>query len=230
MSKAKELNLPIEKLIEIAKALNKNTIANKDKNKEEKISTDKFIKDTFNVNRKDYIETIKGTGVGYNKSTFLYDIPDATEGKKKSQFSNTLVTPVENKGSTQNLSNNSQETFLEKINSNTKVIPVKKYNNNTSVVLKTEVRDAVKATIKTEYPEIEEMINWYRNQKTNENIIDVPEIELSNSMLKGDVVSRSVKTYKIALDEFVGFCKERKETQKDLIALALVEFINKYRR
>jgi hypothetical protein len=48
------------------------------------------------------------------------------------------------------------------------------------VVLKTELRDAVNATIKTEYPKIEEMLDWYRNQKTNENIIDVPEIDFNN--------------------------------------------------
>ncbi|MBZ9626403.1 hypothetical protein G9F71_026735 [Clostridium sp. FP2] len=32
--------------------------------------------------------------------------------------------------------------------------------------------EAVKTTIKMEYPEIEEMIRWYKNQKGNENIED----------------------------------------------------------
>ncbi|MBW9158666.1 hypothetical protein [Clostridium tagluense] len=224
MSKAKVLDLPTEKLIEIAKALNKNTIANKGRSKEEKVSTDKFIKDTFDINRKDYIETTKGIGIGYNRSTFLYDIPDMMTS------SNSIITPIENKDAQQGLQSNYKSTLSEELQSNTKVTPAKKHNNNTSVVLKTEVLDAVKATIKMEYPEIEEMIKWYRNQKTDENIIEVPEIDLNNSMLKGEVVSRSIKTYKAALDEFVEFCKTKKETQKELIALALVEFVNKYRR
>ncbi|MCB2313244.1 hypothetical protein LGL55_18445 [Clostridium tagluense] len=230
MSKSKKIDLPIEKLIEIAKALNKNTIANKGRIKEEKISTDKFIKNTFDINRKDYIETTKGTGIGYNRSTFLYDILEKVAEKEEKKSSNTIVTPIENKDVAQMLPSNYQETFLEKLQSNTKATPVKEHDNNKSVVLKTQVIEAVKTTIKMEYPEIEEMIQWYKNQKGNENIIDVPEIDLNNPMLKGEVINRSVKTYKIALDEFVEFCKEQKETQKDLIALALVEFVNKYRR
>ena len=223
MRKAKELNLPIEKLIEIAKALNENTIANRCRNKEEKISTDKFIKDTFDINRKDYIETTKGTGIGYNKSTFLYDIIEIKEEKEQ-------ITPIENKDVVQLLPSNYQETFLDKLQSSTKITPIEEHSNNTTMVLKTEVVDAVKATIKMEYPEIEDMIKWYRTQKADENIIEVPEVDLNNSMLKGEVISRSIKTYKAALDEFVEFCKSRKETQKDLIALALVEFVSKYKR
>ncbi|MCB2342938.1 hypothetical protein [Clostridium estertheticum] len=230
MSKAKKLDLPIEKLIEIAENLNKNTIANKSRSKEEKISTDKFIKYTFDINRKDYIETTKGTGIGYNKSTFLYDIIKISEGKEEITSGNTIVTPIENRDIQQVLKNNYQETFLKELQSNTKATPIEKDNNNTSVVVKTEVTEAVKNAIKSEYPEIEEMIQWYKNKKDNENIIDVPEIDLNNHMLKGEVISRSVKTYKIVLDEFVSFCKGQKETQKDLIALALVEFVNKYKR
>ncbi|MPQ33943.1 hypothetical protein E4V42_21315 [Clostridium estertheticum] len=230
MSKAKKLDLSIEKLIEIAENLNKNTIANKSRSKEEKISTDKFIKYTFDINRKDYIETTKGTGIGYNKSTFLYDIIKISEGKEEITSSNTIVTPRENKDIEQVLKNNYQETFLKELQSNTKATLIEKDNNNTSVVAKTEVTEAVKNAIKSEYPEIEEMIQWYKNKRGNENIIDVPEIDLNNHMLKGEVISRSVKTYKIVLDEFVSFCKGQKETQKDLIALALVEFVNKYKR
>ncbi|MCB2289444.1 hypothetical protein LGK97_06645 [Clostridium sp. CS001] len=223
MSKSKKLDLPIEKLIEIAKALNKNIIANKSRGKEEKVSTDKFIKDRFDINRKDYIETTKGTGIGYNKSTFLYDIIEIKEEKDQ-------ITLIKNKDVEQLLPINYQETFIDKLQSSTKVTPVEEHSNNTTMVLKTEVVDAVKATIKMEYPEIEDMIKWYRTQKADENIIEVPEVDLNNSMLKGEVISRSIKTYKAALDEFVEFCKSRKETQKDLIALALVEFVNKYKR
>ncbi len=226
MSKSKKIDLPIEKLIEIAKALNKNTMANKGRIKEEKISTDKFIKNTFDINRKDYIETTKGTGIGYNKSTFLYDILE----KEEIAASNTIVTPNENKDAKQVSPSIYQETLPYKLQSNTKATPIKEDNNNTSVVLKTEVIEAVKTTIKMEYPEIEEMIQWYKMQKGNENIIDVPNIDLNNPMLKGEIISRSIKTYKAVIDEFVEFCKGQKETQKDLIALALVEFVNKYRR
>ncbi|MBU3130572.1 hypothetical protein [Clostridium tagluense] len=38
------------------------------------------------------------------------------------------------------------------------------------------------------------------------------------------------KIYKEIAEEFSEFADSRKETQKDLISLALVEFVNKYRR
>jgi len=40
---------------------------------------------------------------------------------------------------------------------------------------------------------------------------------------------RSFKTYARVLDKFAVFCKSKKEMQKDLIALALVEFMNTYK-
>ena len=73
MSKPKILDLTIEKLKEIAQSINENTAANRTKSKEAKISTDIFIKQ-FEINRKDFSETIKDTDIKYNKSTFLYDI------------------------------------------------------------------------------------------------------------------------------------------------------------
>ncbi len=69
----KKLDISYEKLVEIALELNENIIANKTRIKEEKISTDTYIK-KFGINRKDFSETIKNTDISYNKSTFLYDI------------------------------------------------------------------------------------------------------------------------------------------------------------
>ena len=73
MSKPKKLELTIVKLKEIAESINENTTANRSKSKEAKISTDMYIKQ-FEINRKDFSETIKDTDIKYNKSTFLYDI------------------------------------------------------------------------------------------------------------------------------------------------------------
>ena len=76
MSKAKKLELTVYMLIEIAKAINKNTIANR--SRDEKIPTDKFIRQ-FGINRKDFSETIKDTNIKYNRSTFFYDIEGSEE-------------------------------------------------------------------------------------------------------------------------------------------------------
>ena len=63
-----------------------------------------------------------------------------------------------------------------------------------------------------------------------ENIIEIPKIDLENYDLKGEIGSRSFKTYKYVLDDFKKFCKDRNESQKDLIAMALLEFMKKYNR
>ncbi|HEY8889388.1 MAG TPA: hypothetical protein VIM70_03980, partial [Clostridium sp.] len=77
MSNAKVLNLSYLSLVEIARAINQNTIANKNRLKEKKIVTDKFIR-KFSISRKDFSETLKtkARGIKYNSSTYLYDIND----------------------------------------------------------------------------------------------------------------------------------------------------------
>ena len=45
--------------------------------------------------------------------------------------------------------------------------------------------------------------------------------------LEGEIKARSFKTYKNVMDKFVGYCKENKLCQKDCIAIALLDFMNK---
>ena len=77
--------------------------------------------------------------------------------------------------------------------------------------------------------EIEEMLYWYRHHKDDDKIIEVPEIDVNHADLQGELMVRSFKTYARVLDKFAIFCKGKKEMQKDLIALALVEFMNTYK-
>lgn len=76
--------------------------------------------------------------------------------------------------------------------------------------------------------ELKEMVSWYRKQ-TNTNIIELPEININITKLGGEVVTRSFKIYKEVAEDFSNFADSRKETQKDLISLALLEFIQKYK-
>lgn len=45
--------------------------------------------------------------------------------------------------------------------------------------------------------------------------------------LEGEIKARSFKTYKNVVDKFVAYCKENKLCQKDCIAIALLDFMNK---
>ena len=80
------------------------------------------------------------------------------------------------------------------------------------------------------YPEIEEMLQWYKNNHSS-NVINIIEhkIDLSDPRLGGEVIQRSVKTYKNVMDNFSKYCTERKEKQMDLIAIAILEFMDKYK-
>ncbi len=225
MSNPKKIDLPIEKLKKITLAINENTIANKSRSKEDKITTDKFIKQ-FGINRKNFSETIKDTNIKYNKSTFFYDIGISGEVN----FITTKVNPEEanleeaNKSSEKiNYSKplKNQEVYQKTTESNledTKIIPMN------TLQLPSEFKEILSLT-----GDLKEMLGWYRKQ-TNTNIIELPELNINNPKLSGEIVTRSFKMYKKIAEDFSKFAENRKETQKDLISLALVEFINKYRR
>lgn len=215
----KKLDIPFEQLVNIAKAINENTILNRARAKEKKIGTDSFIR-KFDINRKDFAATIKDTSISYNPSTFLYEIPDNYSGNTKvtldhKSLSNTKVIPNDN------------EKNQMVSQSNNKVIPKK---SNTSIVVHKEIVQAVKNIIDMEYPELRNMVELFKKEQECKNIIELPEININNPRLKGEVISKSFKTYKTVIDDFIEFSKSKKETQKDLVALALIEFIEKYKR
>lgn len=194
-----ELNLTIDKLIKISIALNENIIANRKRKKEDKISTDKFIRQ-FNITRKKFSKAIKGTGIKYNKSTFLYDIP----GK---------------------------ESLVEEKGKSNLIVKEEKYTEDKSLLNK-QISNLVKDVIKNSYPEIAEIkdiLNWYKDFRKKENAIKISQINLNNKKLTGNIVSKSFKTYEPVINEFIKYCKFKKQTQKDLLALALIEFMDKYK-
>jgi len=211
MSKPKKLDLPIEKLKEIAQAINENTKTNKLKIKEEKIPTDKFIRQ-FGINRKDFSETIKDTSIEYNKSTFFYD----TVSSEKVIFSTTKVNSEQvNKSSwkvtsTKSLGKQEPRQQLQSIPKDISQLP-------------NEFKELLSLT-----GDLKEMVVWYKKQ-TNTNIIEVPELNINNIKLNGEVITRSFKMYKEIAEEFSKFAENRKEKQKDLISIAILEFINKYK-
>ncbi|WP_434291801.1 hypothetical protein [Clostridium botulinum] len=89
----------------------------------------------------------------------------------------------------------------------------------------------MKSDIEMIKDQINLLFDKYREDEVRkENIIEVPKIDLENYDLQGEIGSRSFKTYKYVLDNFKDFCKKRNESQKDLIAIALLEFIQKYNR
>jgi hypothetical protein len=219
MSKARNLNLSLKELIYIAVAINENTLENKIRLKDEKIPTDKFIR-KFEINRKNFSETIKLTEINYNKSTFLYDVPGSIKGTE----------PVVNKGfnESETLVINKSVTKVSNIKDLGNTLIDKKNKNETSVFIK-NIKEEVQefSNIKTE---INEMLEWYRNQK---NIIDVeiPIIKVDSQKFKNEqAITRGVKLYLSAFNTFKDFCLENGQYKmQDLISMALIEYADKYK-
>lgn len=195
MSKPKKLDLPVEQLAAIALAINENSMLNYQKQLMDRVPTEMFIR-KFNILRKDFSETIKGTGIAYNKSTSMYDIPEDLQTK-------------------------AQETSIE-------VYEPQGNNIVTPYSYRSMPHPLVEVMEMSE--DLKDMLNWYKKQNNlHENIVEIPEINVNNANLEGDIVTRSFKTYVNVLDKFSEYCKGKKETQKDLIALALCEFMDRYR-
>lgn len=224
MSKSKKLDLSIEKLKEIFQAINKNTIANR--SREEKIPTDKFIRQ-FGINRKDFSETIKDTNIKYNRSTFFYDIEDSEEvhfSTTKTNLEDVNKNNVKvNKSSLKvNLTESlkEEELYQQTSQNNSKEIQNIPKNN---FQMPNEFKELLSLT-----GELKEMVGWYRTQ-TNTNVIEIPELNVNIPKLSGEVITRSFKMYKEVAEDFSKYADNRKETQKDLISLALLEFMQKYK-
>lgn len=218
MSKGKKLDLSLEKLIEIANELNKNIIANKKRSKDEKIGTDKFIRNKFGINRKNFSATIRDTDIKYNKSTFLYDIPEEIDVKPKSETrvvkSETTEIPV-NKGNNKGeiIVSHRGETFVSSSETN-----LVEFDNRLKNI--EDIRN-----------EIDEMLKWYREQRYKENIIDIeiPEIRIDSNRLQEKPITRGFKIYPSVVAEFKEFCKKNSQyTMQDLLAMAMIEFMERY--
>jgi hypothetical protein len=233
MSKAKKLDIPMHELIRIAKALNENTIANKSRSKDDKINTDTFIKQ-FGINRKDFSETIKDTSIVYNKSTFQYAFDDI---ENLNNGNDTLVTPSKSMHSETLVSQNKTDKKQENdtINkSETMVTPIKN-NDSETIVIKSETIEKNLAIVEFENmkSELVEMLEWYKSQKKKENIIDIeiPLITIDKEKLTEQAVTRGFKIYPNVVAEFKEFCNRNSQyNMQDLMAMALIEYMEKYKK
>lgn len=62
-----------------------------------------------------------------------------------------------------------------------------------------------------------------------ETLASEPDMGINHPMLSGEIATRSVRSYATVFDDFSEFCRRRNESQRDLLALALVEFMDKHR-
>ncbi|MHB9925669.1 hypothetical protein [Clostridium botulinum] len=235
--------MQLEELINIAKVLNENSLKGNKR--------DNFLRDKYNMSARTWQKKIKDTSIKYNNATKKYDInvesnskvtqnkhQNGLEGEIKTQHKETLKEPKGNTKETINkLGSNSKVALNGLDNKESEFIEIKGIEEvlpkapkvTTPLVL--EEFENMKSDIEMIKDQINLLFDKYREDEIRkENIIEVPKIDLENYDLQGEIASRSFKTYKYVLDRFKEFCKKRNESQKDLIAIALLEFIQKYNR
>ena len=227
MGKPKKLDLSLEQLKEIANSINENTIANRTRSKEDKIPTDKFIR-KFNISRKDFSETIKDTCITYDRRTFLYNTETEENINVLNEINNNDLSSneINNIKIIESIDNTDiEEDRNKKVTpSNTEVTPSKNNKSNTKVTPSNTI-DIIKL-LEEQLPEVLEIVKAYNQNKEIEIKKD---LIIDQELLNGESITRSFKTYKKVLDDFSYFCKDRKETQKDLLAMALIEFMDRYK-
>lgn len=208
MAEGKKLDIPNDKLIEIVKELNKNIMLNKSRDKEDRISTDIFIK-KFGINRKDFTETIKDTNINYDKSKGLYVI----ESNDK-QLTETIdiATKNNNKQSIEIIKNNSIQQQVSKDKPEKQIQEILKMDNELLI-------------------EVMDMIDWYRIQRLKENIIaDKQKLEITSEYKEEAAITRGFKVYPGVMEYFRKVCSQYPQyALQDLMAQALIEFADKYK-
>lgn len=212
MSEGKILDLSYLELVKIAKAINGNTLANKNREKDKKIITDKFIRQ-FGINRKNFSATIKARKlpIKYNNSTFLYDIDE--------NFIESIDAEIVNTDKSMDKGKVRKNLDQSKEKSEAVIIP-EKINDIISFVKNKD--------------KFFEMLKWYESKKQKEDFaantlsqrIDIDEYA---SKLQGDVSVKYLKVYTHIYKRYEKLNKKYpKISKQDMLSLALLMFCEKF--
>lgn len=105
------------------------------------------------------------------------------------------------------------------------------YEHNTNILDAVLDKEHIKeklVNIIDSYDNIQAMLKWFENQK---NIVEVQEINIDTDKLIGDVKTTTVRLYSKVWDDFRKFMKDYPEYKSmDLVSMALLEYMNKYKK
>lgn len=129
---------------------------------------------------------------------------------------------------------NQKTKQYEKIEAQSITSPSKDYSNKTGVMTQNDVTDNLDikkvADLVNNYDDIKELLEWFKNREYENSIIEVIqdnriEIDIDTEEAKRTTILVNKKIY----DDFNMFCQRHKEyDKKDLLSMALKEYIQKY--
>jgi len=103
------------------------------------------------------------------------------------------------------------------------------YKSNTNIFNTKEAKNKMLSILK-KHDDIEEMLQWYHNQR---NVIEavVSELRINGDKLTGKAKITTVRVYEDVWEQFRSFMSEHTEYKSmDLISMAMVEYIEKYKK
>ncbi|MCY6485893.1 hypothetical protein OW763_16400 [Clostridium aestuarii] len=78
--------------------------------------------------------------------------------------------------------------------------------------------------------EREQIFDWIKKNMENKDLIEVPEITIDKQQLSGAVKTRSFTIYSDVLQKFNDFCSGQPYSKQNLLSMALLEYIERYKK
>lgn len=117
--------------------------------------------------------------------------------------------------------------ILHKDKDYNKEIVKNKYKENTNIFNKKDNKNKLIDILK-KYDNLIEMMEWYNNKK---NIVTPVELNIDSEKLLGEVKTTTVRLYSYVWKDFREFMEQYQEFKNmDIINMALVEFMEKYKK
>jgi len=103
------------------------------------------------------------------------------------------------------------------------------YKHNTNIFNTKEAKNKMLDLLE-KHNDIEEMLKWYHNQR-NVIEVDLNELKIDSDKLVGAIKITTVRLYSEVWESFREFMEDNKQFKSmDLISMAMVEYIEKYKK
>lgn len=81
------------------------------------------------------------------------------------------------------------------------------------------------------YDKLQDMYKWYEIQQLQDKVVDMDPPEIKVAINDNEVLTRSFRIYKDTYDIWGKFCKENSNYKVlDLLSMALLEYVDKYKK
>ena len=152
-------------------------------------------------------------------------LQDQKEDNNKEEYKcNTMVI--------QNESDNKIDLQIKDIEykDNISVLDDKTENYNNTIVLKDNIKEDLFKIIEAK-EELFKIIDWFKKQQFEDNLIEVPELRIDREKFKGEIKITTIRVYSEIKDKFQEFIRKFPEYKsQDMYTQALLEFMIKYEK